>query len=298
LAAAEGRTVRKLEELASGLAPGSQPGDLGVPEDVRHVLRFEVSGEVLACVREALTKMRRDAGEALDDEAALLLLARTVLQGPRDEARSSYQIALTVCEHCQRGRQDGAGESTPVGPEVVEMASCDAQHLGPLVAVGGPEHVGASKPRVSQDVPPAVRRLVLRRDHGRCVVPGCKHATCVDVHHIHAREEGGSHEPENLIAICGAHHRALHQGRLHAEGTPTNGLTFRHADGNAYGRVRAPAVADAEAKTFMALRGLGFRESEVRWALGQLARDSGAESVEAQVRACLRLLTKRLAHAS
>jgi hypothetical protein len=76
LVAAEGRTVRELEKLVSGLAPGSQPGDLGDAKAARHVLRFEVSGEVLASVREALTKIRRDAGEALDDEAALLQMAR------------------------------------------------------------------------------------------------------------------------------------------------------------------------------------------------------------------------------
>jgi len=101
-----------------------------------------------------------------------------------------------------------------------------------------------------------------------------------------------------LITICGAHHRALHRGRLRAEGTPASGLTFRHADGSAYGRVGAPAVADAGAKAFQALRVLGFRESEVRWALGQLTHDGAAESVEAHVRACLLLLTRRFAHAS
>jgi hypothetical protein len=193
LVAAAGRTVRELEKLVSGLALGSQPGDLGDAKAVRHVLRFEVSGEVLACVREALTRIRRDAGEALDDEAALLQMARAVLEGPHDHGRASYQISLTVCEHCQRGRQDGAGDSTPVGPEVVEMASCDGQHLGRLSAWGTREHVGAHPERAVQDVPPAVRRLVLRRDHGRCVVPGCKHVTWVDVHHLQAREEGGGH---------------------------------------------------------------------------------------------------------
>jgi hypothetical protein len=298
LAAAAGRTVRELEKLVSGLAPGSQPGDLGDAKDVRHVLRFEVSGEVLACVREALTKICRDAGEALEDEAALLQMARAVLEGPRDEGRASYQIALTVCEQCQRGRQDGAGEATRVGLEVIEMAGCDAQHVGRLAVVGGHAHVGANTQRAAQDVPPAVRRLVLRRDHGRCVVPGCRHVTWVDVHHLQPREDAGGHEPENLMTVCGAHHRALHRGRLRVDGTPASGLTFRHADGSAYGRVGAPAVADAGAKAFQALRGLGFRESEARWALGQLTHDGGSESVEAQVRAGLLLLTRRLAHAS
>jgi hypothetical protein len=297
LAAAAGRTVRELEKLVSGLAHGSQPGDLADLRDVRHVLRFEVSGEVLASVRDALTKMRRDAGEALDDEAALLFMARAVLEGPRDAGRGSYQIALTVCEHCQRGRQEGAGESTPVGPEVVDMASCDAQHLGLLAAAHGREHVGASTTRATQDVPPAVRRLVLRRDHGRCVVPGCRHVAWVDVHHLRPRQEGGDHVPENLITVCGAHHRALHRGRLRAEATPARGLTFRHADGSDYGRVGVAVVADAEAKVFAALRGLGFRESEVRWALRQVAHLSDADSVEARVRACLLLLTHRAGNA-
>lgn len=59
---------------------------------------------------------------------------------------------------------------------------------------------------------------------------------------------------------------------------------FRHADGSAYGRVHAPAVADATAKAFVALRGLGFREGEARWALAQANHVGGGESVEAQVR--------------
>ena len=179
------------------------------------------------------------------------------------------------------------------------MANCDAQHVGRVVAMGGPrEHVGAQTQRAAQGVPPAVRRLVLRRDHGRCVVPGCKHVAWVDVHHLKAREDGGGHEPDNLITICGAHHRALHQGRLRAEGAPGSGLTFRHADGSAYGRVGAPAAADAAALAFQALRGLGFRENEARRALAHATHVGVAESVEVRVRACLLLLTKRLAHAS
>src|SRR5688500_2086156 len=77
-----------------------------------------------------------------------------------------------------------------------EMASCDAQHLGPLT-VSNRAHVGANTVRAAQDV------------RQRC------------------------------------------------------GLTFRHADGSVYGRVIAPVVADARAKAFLALRCLGFRESEV-----------------------------------
>jgi hypothetical protein len=139
LEAAQGRTVRELEQLVSGRRPGSLPDDAPEAGAKHHVLRLEVSGEVLATFREAMAKIRRDAGEALDDGATILLLARAVLGGPQDEGRASYQVALTICECCNIGKQQGRGELVEVGPEVVEMATCDAQNIG---TVSGRAHVG------------------------------------------------------------------------------------------------------------------------------------------------------------
>src|SRR5688572_13093223 len=137
LEAARERTVREVEELVSGQRPGNLPDDVPDSGAKRHVLRFEVSAEVLATFREARTKIRRDAGESLDDDDVLLLLSRHVLGASqpgalRDEGRSSYQIALTICEVCRRGRQQTRGEFEEVPPEVVAMACCDAQHIGRL----------------------------------------------------------------------------------------------------------------------------------------------------------------------
>jgi 5-methylcytosine-specific restriction endonuclease McrA len=314
LTAAAGRTVRDVEQLVSGHAPGSHPGDPRDASVVRHLLRFEVSGEVLASVREALAKIRRDAGEPLDDDAALLLMARAVLEGPSDPGRSSYQVALTVCESCQQGAMQGNGELVDVGPEVVEMAACDAQHVGRIEGVrthvgaktahenahvgAKVDHVGVQLQRAVQTIPPAIRRLVLRRDHGRCVVPGCRHATHVDLHHLDTRAEGGQHDPDNLITLCGAHHRALHRGSLIIEGRVSSGITFRHADGSEYGAAVSPVGADVGTKAFQGLRRLGFREGDVRKALGQAAQVvSTRASVEALMRHCLLLLTKRHARA-
>jgi HAMP domain-containing protein len=131
LAAAKGRTVREIEQLVSGHRPGSRPDDAPDVSAKRHVLRLEVSGEVLATFREARAKIRRDAGDALDEDAAVLLLCRQVLEGPRDAGRSSYQVALTVCERCRQGTQQGRGEPVAVAPEVVEMAECAAQRRSP-----------------------------------------------------------------------------------------------------------------------------------------------------------------------
>jgi hypothetical protein len=305
LEAARGRTVREVEALVSGHRPGSLPDDVPDAESKRHVLRLEVSGEALATFREAMAKIRRDAGESLDDEAALLLMSRHVLEGPGDEGRSSYQVALTVCERCRRGTQQGRGELIEVSPEVVAMAECDGQHIGHVEShaelgahLGSDEqrakqmfgaHVGADeepastrqtiralvdadehRTRASQTIPPALRREVLRRDGGRCQVPGCRHATYVDVHHLRPRSDGGQNTRENLVTLCCAHHAALHGGKLSIEGTPSRGLSFSHADGTPYGHPLVPRESTC-VRAYRALVELGFRESETRRAIARVS---------------------------
>jgi hypothetical protein len=81
-----------------------------------------------------------------------------------------------VCEHGRRTRQVASGESVELSPPAAAMVHCDAQHVG--------AHVGAKHDavpvRATQDVAPATRRAVIRRDHGHCQVPGCDHFHFVD----------------------------------------------------------------------------------------------------------------------
>jgi hypothetical protein len=301
--AARDRTVREVEHLVSGHRPGDGPNDAADRALRRHVLRFEVSAETAATLREAQAKLRREAGHPLDDDAVLLLMARGALGGPTDEGRASYQVALTVCEACGRGYQQAKGELIEVGPEVVEMAECDAQHIGSTHA--GNTHAGGEhdcdddrtthRPaRAKQSIPPAVRRQVMRRDSGRCKVTGCRQAVYVDIHHIDPRADGGTHESDNLTVICSAHHRAQHRGQLIIEGRVSTGLRFLHADGSPYGGKVSPCGAEARQQAFRALRGLGFRETETRRALDRVVTHVGAEATtETIVRQALRELTHR-----
>jgi hypothetical protein len=257
-----------------------------------------VRAETLATFRAALAKLRRDAGQSLDEESALLLMARQVLAGSTDAQRASYQIAFTLCEQCRRGSQNGNGEPIAVDAPIIEMAECDARSIGRVDSLPDPDanaHVGAPphRKRATQSIPPAIRRLVLHRDGARCKVPGCRHTTFVDVHHLRPRSEGGSHDPDSLIVLCGAHHRALHRGLLLAEGGTVKDLVFRHADGSLYGTSVAPRVAAAYAKAFAALRELGFRESEVQRVLTELRAQTNIEheNAEAVLRAALASLT-------
>jgi len=202
------------------------------------------------------------------------------------------------------------------------MADCDGQHLGPLPGPVANEnavanegaHVGAKRPpegsqyqgncpvarsnavrhlarknegahagaRAKQTVAPATRRAVLRRDHRRCVVPGCR-----------------NNEADNLITLCGVHHRAAHRGELFVEGSLSAGVRFKHADGSDYGQALEPRVVDIRAKAFAALRGLGFREGEIRRVLAESCKrgDAREANIERVVRDALAKLTTPRVHA-
>jgi HNH endonuclease len=237
LAATRERTVREIEQMVSGRTRGDRPGDAPKPEAMRHVLRFEVNADTLATFREAVKRLRQDSDEHLDDDDVLLLMARQVLRAPSaDEGeKSSYQIALTVCAECRRGAQRAGADELDVEPVIVDMAGCDAQHIGSVDdGQTNSTHVGQRETaRAKQTVPPARRRRVMRRDRGCCVVPGCRNSTFVDVHHIDWRVDGGQHDIGNLVVLCGAHHRAVHRGLLRIARDSDGALTFQRSRGPA-----------------------------------------------------------------
>jgi Holliday junction resolvasome RuvABC DNA-binding subunit len=121
----------------------------------------------------------------------------------------------------------------------------------------------------------------------------------VDVHHLRAREAGGNHEPDNLVTLCGAHHRACHRGELLIEKSASGSLKFWHADGTAYGQSPNTGEADVAAQTFRGLRNLGFGEREARDAVRAAGAHVGSEgSVESLLRVALEQLTRNWEKAS
>jgi len=289
LRAASGRTLREVERCVAGRKLGDRPEDPSDPALRKHFLNIELSADTLATYRDAMAKVRREASEKLDDDAAFLLLARCALGGPTDEGRASYQVLLHLCPSCSRGEQEANGERIEVNDETIEMARCDGQ----LLDEQSRTHVGTQPPkRATQTIPPAIRRAVRRRDNRCCRVPGCRHTRFVDVHHLDPRAEGGGHAPENLVTLCGAHHRALHRGEIIASGTATSAV-FRHADGTQYGGEVNPKAAETSSKLLFALRHLGFGESESRRALEAVATHVGeGESLEKLIPRALAILVK------
>jgi len=303
----KGRRVRQIEVAVAARKPGDGPRDPSDPSRIKHRLVFEVRGETMAVFRDMQSGVRADLGGNVDDDALLYEIARRVLGGPGDEARASYQIAVSRCDECGRSRIDAGGTSHPVDEVVAEMALCDGQLLEPGAGARIPAstmpdrearrrvrarkkspRVRDRRPPATQTIPPATRRDVMRRDHKRCVVPGCSNHRYLDVHHLDPRSEGGGHNPARLAALCGAHHRAVHAGVLCVDGSGSTGFVFHHGDGTSYGGSVGVVRLDLVRQTLGALEEMGFKPTKARALLDDALRAGTHSDVAALLHAALR----------
>jgi hypothetical protein len=246
LEAARGRNLRQIEDLVAGHRPGDDPDDPPDPSARSHVVRFEVSPETFALLRQAKLALDEEHGRCLDDDALIAALAHGALEGratDQPDGRARYQIATIVCERCRQGWQQGAGVSVPIDDAAVMRAECDAQHVGSL---------DGTPARAYQDVPPRVGRQVHLRDGGRCRVPGCRSSRGLELHHIVHREQGGTHDESNIVLLCSSCHAAHHRGALTISGTASDLAVQRHGptsdlptSAHAGASASAPRTSDA-----------------------------------------------------
>ena len=237
--AAIGKNLRQIEDLVAEHRPGDNPDDPPDPEVRTRVVRFELSAETFALLRQTRSVLDDEHGTHLSDDQFVAALCGTVRDGaPATEptGRATFQIAVTVCERCGQGWQDGAGAKIAISPAAVERATCDAQHIGRIDG-DGPQ-------RAYQDVPPGVARFVWRRDGGRCRVPGCRSARGLEIHHLVHRSDGGSHDALNLILACSSCHQSHHAGTLTITGTAEHIEVRRSAEAESIA-VGAAAGANA-----------------------------------------------------
>jgi len=217
LEAAEGKNLRQIEHLVAGHRMGDLPDDEPDPDLELRKLTIEVTPATYALYRQARKHLDAQTGERLTEDAAMAMMCRGALG---DSATASdhppAQICYQMCPTCHHGTQDGAGIVVDIDAATVARVLCDAEVLA---------DPSSPSPRTTATVTPRVRRQVLARDHHRCVVPGCRNARFLEIHHVTFQSHGGRHELSNLISICTAHHDLLHHGKLVIRGRPP-ALTF------------------------------------------------------------------------
>jgi hypothetical protein len=139
-----------------------------------------------------------------------LLAALAVLAGTENTAK--------CCENDSCARTAPRGMPPPVQIHVQQCPDCG------IMTAGGRPLDRADAARVQCDavisvpgqrntatIPPRTRQDVLARDGHRCQAPGCNHRWFLEIHHVVPREEGGSNHPGNLVTLCSACHRLLHE---------------------------------------------------------------------------------------
>ena len=208
IAACRGKNQREIEELLAEREVGDRPQSPRKP-DLRAKGRTYrgITPGTEAAVEAARRELQEELGERLDNNQLLALLAERYRAGGAPRTKARAQIAVTLCPACQIGRQLVGNRQIALRPEELARAFCDAQWID----VTGQQ-------RAVQDVTPALRDKVMRRDHGTCRVPGCRAAANIEVHHIVPQELGGPHTLENLIALCDGHHAAHHRGDITIDG--------------------------------------------------------------------------------
>lgn len=209
------------DEDASAEASASLPSAETSPTVTPRRLLAPASAEAL------LADARR---EARPD--GLVRVADAYLASSRAEGRPAperHQLIVCVREDHLTPSElsvevEGVGQA---GAETLRRLACDASITRVTVDVEGTPLDLGRKARV---VSPALRRALLARDRG-CRFPGCNNQRWVDAHHIDHWIDGGATHRDNLVLLCAAHHRLVHEGGFRVGGD-ANDLRFERPDGS------------------------------------------------------------------
>ena len=109
-----------------------------------------------------------------------------------------------------------------LAPESVRRLACDSRIEWILESGGRPVGIG----RRGRAVPGVLLRALRFRDGGMCRFPGCERKRWLHAHHLVHWGDGGATDLDNLVLLCHAHHRLIHEGGWRTSGHPARNLRF------------------------------------------------------------------------
>ena len=130
-------------------------------------------------------------------------------------------------------------EGTRLPSEAVRRLACDSRIEWVLEGAGGVVGIG----RRGRSVPEPLLRVLRQRDEGVCRFPGCGRRRWLQAHHLRHWAGGGPTDLDNLVLLCHAHHRLLHEGGWRTSGHPGRDLRFH----DPRGRPLRPGIAVEQA---------------------------------------------------
>jgi hypothetical protein len=163
---------------------------------------------------------------------ALVELACSSVGADADPGRPTVVVHVDA-EALRCGEEGHASVEggVPLAAETVRRLACDARML---LVTDGPDGRALGVGRRSRTVPTSLLRVLRHRDTG-CRFPGCNRTRWVHAHHRRHWADGGTTDLDNLVLLCGAHHRFVHEHGLRIEGDPGGELRFFDRRGLRYG---------------------------------------------------------------
>jgi hypothetical protein len=187
-----------------------------------------------ALVWKAIELARGLGGEGVPLERADALVRMAdafVASEGASEQRCGAERAQVVVHLAPDALSDGLGatleDGTRVPAETLRRLACDATVVGVRTdAHGNVVDVGRRRRVVSG----SQRRALHIRDR-RCRFPGCTHEAWLDAHHIEHWAHGGATTISNLVLLCPAHHRLVHEGGFTISRSGAGAIEVRSPDG-------------------------------------------------------------------
>jgi hypothetical protein len=222
--------------LRARLAPEDGALFLRALEAARDLLQERASAEE----RGSAEPRRPASAEALAAMAELALAG----EGEGRPGGERYQVVVHVDPDALAGEEEAAcalEDGPAVAAETARRVACDASLVELVERDGEPLSVG----RKRRTVPPAMRRALRARD-GQCRFPGCDNRRFLDAHHVRHWADGGETRIDNLVLLCGRHHRFLHEGGYSVAVLSGGRLAFGDPWGGPIPPVPRPPPGDPE----------------------------------------------------
>ncbi len=207
------------------------------PERHAYYLEATLPAEEGAAVEAALSKRAEKVvvtDDPLDRSGARMVDALVELvtgSAGTEPARAIMVVHADV--NALEGKEPSKGPwlaETETGarlsPDAIRRLACDADVEVLLKSAGRPVGIG----RRSRTVPGYILRALRHRDMG-CRFPGCGRKMWVYAHHLVHWADGGPTDLENLVLLCHAHHRLIHEGGWRTSGHPAGDLRFHDPGG-------------------------------------------------------------------
>ena len=167
---------------------------------------------------------------------ALYELASQDLASDRDHDRATILVHTDLTTLLDRVGAATIADGPALAHDTLQRLACDARIQ---LAVADPDQTVIGVGRTTRSIPPWLNRLVRARDKG-CRFPNCRRTRWVQVHHIIHWADGGPTDLDNLMTLCGFHHRLIHEHGWTVKGDPNGTITWSHPDGSTF-EPQAPA---------------------------------------------------------